>query len=316
MGQRSGDETPPSSEIQDWEREQLEIKKVAAKFPLRYAEELEAELAATLVALKRRRPSAIRDWKAYLIAALRHRALTLVEKWRARERRETSMDLVAETSEPPVDLEGPDPEQLENRLTLSELRSKLDVESYGLLMLLAASKGNQSSVAELSGKHRNTIRRRLKKIRRMPRECPIENVSGRSALSRRRSSATAPLSAEQWEQLAYLAYDSRIRDAFKARLILALTLGQSYTQIERRLKTTAPTISRWKHRFERDGIEGLKARHQGRRPQMKVPRFRAKWLRTIRRLRHLKNRLSCRKMAQKLGISKSAAHRFLKSGRA
>ncbi len=316
MDQRSGDETPPSSEVQDWEREQLEIKKVAARFPARYTEELEAELAVTLIALKRRRPSGIQDWKAYLITAFRHRALTLVNKWRAREKRERSTDFYDETSEPSLGLAGPVSEQLENRLALSELRSKLDVESYGILMLWAALKGNGSLVAQLLGKHRNTIRRRLQRIMQTLRECPIENVSARSPPIRRRSSATVQLTAEQWEQLAYLAQDSRFRDAFKGRLILALALGQSYTEIGRRLKTTAPTISRWRHRFEKHGIAGLKTRHQGRRSQMNAPRFPAKWRRAIWRLRQLKRPVSCRKIAQELGISKSTAHRFLKAGRA
>ncbi len=315
MGQRSGDEPPPSSEIQDWEREQLEIKKVAARFPPRYAEELEAELAATLIALKRRRPSGIRNWKAYLITALGHRALTLVKKWRAQESREQSRDdPFAETPEPTLGLEGTDPEQLENRLALSALRNKLDDESYGLLLVLAALNQNQSRAAQLLGIHRNTIHRRLQEIRRRLRECPIENVSGPSAPNRRRSSATLQLRAEQWQQLAVLAQDSRGRDVFKGRLILALGLGQSYTQIQRRLKTTAPTIVRWKHRFETYGIAGLKSRHHGRRSQMNVPRFPAKWQRAIRRMRRLKKLVSCRMIAQKLGISKSTAHRLLNAG--
>jgi transposase/DNA-directed RNA polymerase specialized sigma24 family protein len=317
VDQRSGDETRPSSEIQEWEQEKLEIKKVAARFPERYAEDLRAELAVTLLALKRRRHSGIRNWKAYLVTALRHRALTLVNKWRAQEGRERSSDdPFAETPEPSPGLEGADSEQLENHLTLSELRSKVDVESYGILMLWAASKGNRSRVAQLLGKHRNTIRHRLETIWRTLRECPIENVSGRFVPIQRRSSATVQLTAAQWEQLACLAQDSRFRDAFKGRLILALALGQSYAQIERRLKTTAPTISRWKHRFEKHGIEGLKTRHQGRRSQMNAPSFPVKWLRAIQRMRLLKRPVSCRKIAQELGIGRSTAHRFLKAGRA
>jgi hypothetical protein len=39
-------------------------------------------------------------------------------------------------------------------------------------------------------------------------------------------------------------------DLFRARLILALADSESYSQIMVSLKTTAPTISRWKKRFE------------------------------------------------------------------
>jgi transposase/DNA-directed RNA polymerase specialized sigma24 family protein len=310
------DATSFSSERQEWEREQLEIKKVAARFPKRYAEELEAELAVALIKLKRRRPSGIHDWKAYLITALAHRALTLVDKWRAQERREMGMDLYAETSESSLALAEADSEQLENRLALSELRNKLNDKSFGLLLVLAASNQNQSLAAQLLGIHRNTIRRRLHEIRRRLRECPIENVSGPSAPMRLQSSATLRLTAEQWQQLAFLAQDSRWRGAFKGRLILALGFGQSYTQIQRRLKTTAPTIVRWKRRFEKDGIAGLKSLHRGRMSQMTARRFQAKWLRAVRRTCQSQELLSCRKIAKELGISKSTAHRFLKAARA
>jgi transposase/DNA-directed RNA polymerase specialized sigma24 family protein len=317
MDRRVDDATSfSSSERQEWEREQREIEKVAARFPSRYTDELEAELAATLVELKRRRPPGIRDWKAYLITALRHRALSLVDKWRAQERREKTLDHFTETPEPPVALEGSDPGQLESRLALSKLRSKLDVESYGLLLLWAVSKKNQSRVARLLCMHRNTIRQRLRKIMQTVRECPIENVSGHSAPIRRRPSATVQPTAGQWEQLACLGEDSRLRYALRARFILALATGQSYAQIERRLKTTPPTISRWKRRFEKQGIAGLKTRHQGRKSQLDAWCSRATWQRVVRRMRRLNRPLSCRKIAKELGISKSTAQRFLKADRA
>ena len=316
MDRHVDDAASLSSERQEWEREQLEIKKVAARFPERYAEDLEAELAATLIKLKRRRPSGIRNWKAYLITALRHRALTLVEQWRALERRERNIELYTETPAPSVGLQGADPDPLEHRLALAELRRKLDVESYGLLLLWAALKRNQSRVARLLGKHRNTIRRRLREIMRTLRECPIENVSGRLARIRKRRSAAVQLAAEQWEQLAYLGEDSSVRWALRARLILALAMGQTYTQIERSMKTTAPTIIRWKHRFKKHGIPGLKARHQGRKSQINARPFPGRWRRAIRRLSQLNRPLSCRKIARELGISKSTAHRLLKASRA
>ena len=46
-------------------------------------------------------------------------------------------------------------------------------------------------------------------------------------------------------------------DVFRARLILALADGATYREIARTLKTSVPTIARWKMRFERDGIGGL-----------------------------------------------------------
>jgi len=304
-----------SSERQEWEREQLEINKVVARFPRRYAEDLEAELAVTLVKLKRRRRSGIRNRKAYRITALWNRALTLVNRWREQEQHETSIEL-SETPGPSIGLEEADPDLVENRLTLSQLRRKLGVESYGILLLWAALKRNQSRLARLLGMHRNTIRNRLQKIWRILRKCPIENVSARLARIRKRLRAAVQLAAAPWEQLAYLGEDSSVRRALRARVVLALAMGQTYTQIEHSMKTTAPTITRWKQRFERYGIPGLKARHQGRRSQIDAPRSPAKWLRAIRRMRHLNKPMSCRKIARELGMSKSTAHRFLNAGRA
>ncbi len=57
-------------------------------------------------------------------------------------------------------------------------------------------------------------------------------------------------------------------EVFRARLILALAKGHSYRQIVLTLRTTAPTISRWKQRFEQAGMEGLEARHKGSPPRV------------------------------------------------
>ncbi len=48
----------------------------------------------------------------------------------------------------------------------------------------------------------------------------------------------------------------------------ALADGKSYSQIMSSLQTTAPTISRWKQRFEQDGMDGLDPRHKGLQPRV------------------------------------------------
>ena len=50
---------------------------------------------------------------------------------------------------------------------------------------------------------------------------------------------------------------------FRARLILMLAEGASFSTIQRRLRTTAPTIIRWKQRFLASGIDGLDTSHPG-----------------------------------------------------
>jgi len=86
----------------------------------------------------------------------------------------------------------------------------------------------------------------------------------------RRNQAALSLTDEQRIELTSLA-QSRTQpagDVFRARLILALAAGRTYSQIMASLQTTAATISRWKQRFEEHGMAGLDARHQGSQPRV------------------------------------------------
>ena len=56
---------------------------------------------------------------------------------------------------------------------------------------------------------------------------------------------------------------------FRARLILLLSGGASYSFIKLRLGTTAPTISRWKQRFLAAGLDGLDTAHPGQKPSVR-----------------------------------------------
>lgn len=292
--------TPFSPELFEWGRDQL--KKVAARFPQRYREELEAELAATLIDVKYRPPSGVRNWKAYLATSLSNRAISLVKKWRANERREISTEFVPGEVEPVSSSEEVTSKQLEARQLLSRARRVLDAKSYALLKLLAECNGNQSRVARIEGVHRNTIGRQLQNVRRILSNCPIENVT-----------RGLHLTSQQQEELDQVArvWNATPREIFKARLILALASGLSFTQIAEQLDTTRPTIARWKHRFQRQGIDGLKATHHGRKPQMEKRQRLANWLRTMRRTAKPGGVFSCREIARTLRISKSTVHRIL-----
>jgi len=114
--------------------------------------------------------------------------------------------------------------------------------------------------------------------------------------------------------MAY-APGAKPRDTLKARLILALAEGKSYAQIAERLRTTRPTIARWKHRFLEWGIDGLKARHPGRKPQVKERARLANWLRRMSRTGKSAGRFSYRMIARTLGSSKSTVHRILRAGK-
>src|SRR6202030_257712 len=101
-------------------------------------------------------------------------------------------------------------------------------------------------------------------------------------------------------------------DVFRARLILALADGSTYREIATSLKTSLPTIARWKMRFERDGLAALEGRHLGSKPRTATPKVQA---RVIRRVQQPpgdgSTHWSCRKLASELALSKSTVQRIL-----
>src|ERR1700732_5330730 len=119
---------------------------------------------------------------------------------------------------------------------------------------------------------------------------------------------------EQREDLQRWAHSRTLPagDVFRARLILALADGTTYREIARSLKTSLPTIARWKMRFERDGLAGLEGRHQGSKPRAATPKVQAH---VIRRVQQKpgdgSTHWSCRKLASELGLSKSTVQRIL-----
>jgi Helix-turn-helix domain len=69
------------------------------------------------------------------------------------------------------------------------------------------------------------------------------------------------LSPEEREELTRWSKSRTLPagDVFKARLILALADGKSYSAVEAELNTSRPTIARWRSRFEDARIEGSRA---------------------------------------------------------
>jgi transposase len=99
-------------------------------------------------------------------------------------------------------------------------------------------------------------------------------------------------------------------DVFRARLILALADGASYREIETRLHTSSPTIARWRKRFERGRMEGLKPEHKGSRPRVVTPAVQARIVRrTLQPPPDGSTHWSCRKLARAVGVSKSTVQR-------
>ncbi len=100
---------------------------------------------------------------------------------------------------------------------------------------------------------------------------------------------------------------------FRARLILMLAEGASFSTIQRKLRTTAPTIIRWKQRFLASGIDGLDTSHPGQPASVLTAKLRARILSATRRKpKDGSTHWSCRKLAAELGVSKDAVHRVWK----
>jgi transposase len=105
-------------------------------------------------------------------------------------------------------------------------------------------------------------------------------------------------------------------DVFRTRLILALAAGYSYETIARDLRTSAPTIARWKNRFDEQGIDGLVPRHRGRRARVATAPVQARVLKKLQQAPpDGSTHWSCRKMAEALGLSKSTVQRIWASAR-
>jgi transposase len=94
--------------------------------------------------------------------------------------------------------------------------------------------------------------------------------------------------------------------AQRMRIVLLLDEGTSYRDIEEKLGTPASTISRWKQRYESDGVLGLATIHPGQAPQKLTPQLRAKVLeRTQQAPPDGSTHWSLRKMAAVMKVSKN-----------
>ncbi len=75
----------------------------------------------------------------------------------------------------------------------------------------------------------------------------------------------------------------RADDVRRARLILMLAEGQSWSAIQHALGCSSAYIARWQARFAEQRLAGLFARHQGRPATKRTPRLEARILAWTRR---------------------------------
>jgi transposase len=126
------------------------------------------------------------------------------------------------------------------------------------------------------------------------------------------------LTTEQREELTRWAQSRTLPagDVLRARLILALADGMTYGAIKQTLHTTAPTIWRWKQRFEESGVAGLEPQHKGSKPRTATPAVQAKVCRRVQQKPgDGSTHWSVRKLAMEMGVSKSSVHRILSQAR-
>src|ERR1700733_4668402 len=101
--------------------------------------------------------------------------------------------------------------------------------------------------------------------------------------------------------------------AQRMRIVLLLDEGGSYRDIEEKLGAFPSTISRWKQRYEKDGVLGLATIHPGQPPQKLTPQLRAKVLEKTRQAPpDGSTHWSLRKMASVMKVSKNLIARIWK----
>jgi transposase len=75
---------------------------------------------------------------------------------------------------------------------------------------------------------------------------------------------------------------ARAEDVRRARVIVMLADDVPYTVIAQAVACHPSYISRWKQRFEADGLEGLQARYRGQPPRVRTPQLEARILEKTR----------------------------------
>jgi len=120
------------------------------------------------------------------------------------------------------------------------------------------------------------------------------------------------LSEEHQGQLEALVRSRTVgqQTALRGRIILQAAQGASNQRIAQALRVNRHTVERWRERFVREGLAGLKdALRAGRPPRLSPEKAQAVITQVVRPP-HGRRRWSCRSMARHAGVSKSQVHRW------
>lgn len=130
--------------------------------------------------------------------------------------------------------------------------------------------------------------------------------------------STFSVTAPEREELAARMRSRTLpaEDVRRARLILMLADGASYTTIQGALGCNRSYISQWKQRFEAGGLSALYSRHRGRAPSKNAMKLEAKILaRTQRKPADGSTHWSTRKLAREVGTDHMRVARVWKRAR-
>ena len=104
----------------------------------------------------------------------------------------------------------------------------------------------------------------------------------------------------------------RYSDVQRAKLILMLAKGDSYSTIMNRLDCSPTSISKWRKRFVESGLPGLYGRHQGSRRRVMTPRLEARILAKVQQAPDDgSTHWSTRKLGRALGVNHVMVSRVL-----
>ena len=96
----------------------------------------------------------------------------------------------------------------------------------------------------------------------------------------------------------------RVEDVRRARVILLLADGQTYTTIQAAVGCDAGYVSRWRQRFVEAGLAGLYSRHRGRAVERRTPKLEARILAVTQQHPPAgATQWSTRRLARRLGVS-------------
>ena len=224
------------------------IPKIASRYKDIDQDDLAAELQIVLLLLRRKPASHVNDWRKFIAKSFWNKASKFSREWRKGRKRSLDVEPAGPTL-PETRMPDPPHELIYRQLGNADRR---------MMKQLKACDWKISRLARRLGCHRNTIHRRMRQIAKTRSHFEIESAT----------LAAGPLASIERSQLEEVIRNpsSPARLLLRARLILDLINGLDYQVIVRRWGTSSSTIARWRERFAKNGIAGLKARHPGRKP--------------------------------------------------